>query len=175
MTDFLNIDYLKSGTERQQKAFEVLNENLILQKLWDFTPVLVGTIPINIDISSSDLDIACQWKDKNNFIERITENFSQEKDFQIHEREISEIESVVANFFVGNFEIEIFGQNIPVSQQFGFRHMIIESEILEKYGENFRRKIIELKKQGFKTEPAFAELLQLEGNPYEALLTYKNL
>lgn len=175
MTDFLNIDYLKSGTARQLKAFEVLNENLILQKLWDFTPVLVGTIPINIDISSSDLDIACQWKNKNNFIETITENFSQEKYFQIHEREISGIESVVANFFVGNFEIEIFGQNIPVSQQYGFRHMIIEAEILEIYGEDFRRKIIELKKQGFKTEPAFAELLQLEGNPYEALLTYKNL
>ena len=64
MTDFLNIDYLKSGTARQQKAFEVLNENLILQKLSDFTPVLVGTIPINIAIDSSDLDIACYWKDK---------------------------------------------------------------------------------------------------------------
>ncbi|WP_296148725.1 DUF4269 domain-containing protein [uncultured Flavobacterium sp.] len=174
MTDFLTINYLKSGTARQQKAFEVLNENLILQKLSDFTPVLIGTIPINIDIASSDLDIACYWKNKNHFIEIVKNNFSEEKDFQIYERKISSNEAVVANFFVNAFEIEIFGQNIPVQEQFGFRHMIIEAEILEKHGEDFRRKIIELKEQGIKTEPAFGQLLQLEGNRYEALLTYKS-
>lgn len=173
MTDFLNIDYLKSGTARQQKAFEVLNENLILQKLSEFTPVLVGTIPINIAIDSSDLDLACHWKDKNHFIEIIKKNFSEEKDFQIYEREISGLKSVIANFFIADFEIEIFGQNIPVSKQYGFRHMLIEAEILEKYGEDFRRKIIELKQNGIKTEPAFAQLLDLKGDPYEALLNLK--
>lgn len=175
MTDFLNINYLKSGTERQQKAFEVLNENLILQKLSEFTPVLVGTIPINIDIDSSDLDIACYWKDKNHFIEIVKKNFSGEKDFQIYEKEISGKEAVVANFFVDDFEIEIFGQNIPVQEQFGFRHMIIEAKILEQNGEDFRRKIIELKKSGIKTEPAFAQLLNLKGDPYKALLNFKKI
>lgn len=175
MTDFLNINYLKSGTARQQKAFEVLNENLILQKLSEFTPILVGTIPINIDIASSDLDIACHWKDKNHFIEIVKNHFSEEKDFQIYEKEISGNEAVVSNFFVDNFEIEIFGQNIPVQEQFGFRHMIIEAAILENYGEDFRRKIVALKKQGIKTEPAFAQLLNLKGNPYEALLNFKKI
>jgi len=175
LTDFLNINYLKSGTARQQKAFEVLNENLILQKLYDFTPILVGTIPINIAIDSSDLDIACYWKDKSQFIEIVRKNFSEEKDFQIYEKEISGNEAVVANFFTDDFEIEIFGQNIPVQEQFGFRHMIIEAKILEENGEDFRQKIIALKKSGIKTEPAFAQLLNLKGNPYEALLNFKKI
>lgn len=175
MTDFLNINYLKSGTARQQKAFEVLNENLILQKLYDFTPILVGTIPINIAIDSSDLDIACYWKDKNHFIEMVRKNFSEEKSFQIYEKEISGEEAVVANFFKDDFEIEIFGQNIPVQEQFGFRHMIIEAKILEENGEDFRQKIIELKKLGIKTEPAFSQLLNLKGDPYEALINFKKI
>lgn len=175
MADFLTINYLKSGTARQQKAFEVLNEKLILQKLSDFTPVLVGTIPINIDIDSSDLDIACYWKNKNHFIEILKNHFSTVKDFQIYEREISGNEAVVANFFMDDFEIEIFGQNIPVEEQFGFRHMIIEAKILEEKGEDFRQKIIALKKSGIKTEPAFAQLLNLKGNPYQALLNFKTI
>ena len=175
MTDFLTINYLTSGTAIQQKAFEVLNENLILQKLSDFTPVLVGTIPIKIDIHSSDLDIACYWTHKNHFIETVKNHFSEEKGFQIYEKEISGIAAVVANFFVDDFEIEIFGQNLPVEEQFGFRHMIVEAKILEEKGEDFRQKIIELKKSGIKTEPAFAQLLNLKGNPYEALLKFKTI
>jgi len=48
--------------------------------------------------------------------------------------------------------------------------MLIENKILEQEGKQFRKKIIALKEQGYKTEPAFATLLGLEGNPYEALL-----
>ena len=173
MTDFKEINYLKSGTERQQKAFEVLNENLILQKLSDFDATLIGTIPINIDIASSDLDIACYWNDKKHFIEILKNTFSKENDFKLYERDINSSQSVVATFFVNDFEIEIFGQNLPVSEQFGYRHMMIEAAILNKYGEDFRRKIIELKESGVKTEPAFAQLLELKGNPYQALLNFK--
>ncbi|MGL5579695.1 MAG: DUF4269 domain-containing protein, partial [Cetobacterium sp.] len=38
----------------------------------------------------------------------------------------------------------------------------------------FRQKIIELKKDGMKTEPAFAFLLKLEGNPYDKILELEN-
>ena len=175
MTDFKDINYLKSGTERQQKAFEVLNENLILQKLSDFDATLIGTIPINIDIASSDLDIACYWNDKKHFIEILKNTFSKENDFKLYERDINSSQSVVATFFVNDFEIEIFGQNLPVSEQFGYRHMMIEAAILNKYGEDFRRKIIEIKESGVKTEPAFAQLLELKGNPYQALLNFKTI
>jgi hypothetical protein len=69
------------------------------------------------------------------------------------------------------FPIEIFGQNKPTIEQNAYRHMIAEYKILEEKGEEFKQKIIELKKQGIKTEPAFGMLLGLE-NPYEDLLKF---
>ena len=50
--------------------------------------------------------------------------------------------------------------------------MLIEHEIIKTRGESFRQEIIRLKRLGLITESAFAELLGLVGNPYEALLAY---
>lgn len=170
MTDFLSADYLKSGNKRQQLAYNILTQHAVFEKLSEFSPVLVGTIPINIDISSSDLDIACYWKDKEYFTLQVTNTFGKETDFKITETTISNKETIIASFFLDDFEIEVFGQNVPVTQQYGYRHMIIENKILEQKGDEFRKAVITLKEQGYKTEPAFAALLGLNGNPYEALL-----
>ncbi len=51
--------------------------------------------------------------------------------------------------------------------------MIIEHKILSSKNDKFRAEIIQLKKEGLKTEPAFARLLGLQGNPYEELLKVK--
>ena len=169
---FDNIEYLKSGTERQKQAYSVLTENEVLQKLKPFSPILVGTIPINIDIESSDLDIICYWKDKNDFISHLKKTFCGESNFEIRENQSRN--SVVANFILQDFEIEIFGQNIPVKEQFAYQHLIIENNLLRKKGDDFRTQIIELKKQGYKTEPAFAAALGLTGNPYIELLSFEN-
>ena len=171
--NFDNITYLQNGNTKQKQAYVTLTDKQVLFKIQKFDPILVGTIPINIDIEKSDLDIICYFKSKKDFKKSILVHFSTQKNFTIREQMISGNLTIVANFTINQFEIEIFGQNIPVQEQFGFRHMIIEAEILEEHGEDFRRKIIELKEQGIKTEPAFAELLQLEGNPYEALLNIR--
>nr|WP_315222240.1 DUF4269 domain-containing protein [uncultured Flavobacterium sp.] len=173
MIDFSTIDYLKDGNFKQQKAFEVLTQHQVLVLLSNFDPLLVGTIPINIDTDNSDLDIICCYKSKTDFITQLQDNFSTKSHYTIREALIDNIESVIANFSIANFQIEIFGQNIPVKKQNGYRHMIIEHEILKKKGDNFRLEIIKLKQQGYKTEPAFGKLLELKGNPYQALLEYK--
>ena len=48
--------------------------------------------------------------------------------------------------------------------------MIIEHKILAAHDNDFKTEIIKLKQAGLKTEPAFARLLGLDGDPYEALL-----
>jgi hypothetical protein len=44
---------------------------------------------------------------------------------------------------------------------------------LAQHGERFKNEVIKLKKQGIKTEPAFASLLGLPGDPYGALLKFE--
>ncbi len=171
--NFDNIEYLQHGNNRQQQAYSMLMSNFILEKLKCFNHVLVGTIPINIDIERSDLDIICYFADKQEFQKFITENFSSEKRFTIKEQQNSDTLVIVASFVVDNFEIEIFGQNTPTKNQFAYRHMIVEHNLLNKYGEVFRQEIIKLKRQGHKTEPAFAIALDLKGDPYKELLKFE--
>ncbi|TPG38220.1 DUF4269 domain-containing protein [Flavobacterium pectinovorum] len=173
MIDFTTINYLKIGNPKQILAFEVLSETKILSNLAEFDPILVGTIPINIDIENSDLDIICYWKNKAEFAEKLKTLFANESEFQIRETLINNQETVIANFKINSFEIEIFGQNIPTKNQNGYKHMLIEYEILKAKDENFRLEIIKLKQNGYKTEPAFASLLGLNGDPYSELLKYK--
>jgi hypothetical protein len=168
MINLHDISYLKSGNERQQKAYQLLTDNQILEKLSAYHAILVGTIPINIDIENSDLDIICEISDKDEFIARLNTLFGSEKDFTIAES--AKFDAIKANFIVDSFEIEIFGQNISTVQQNAYRHMLIEHRLLLEKGEKFRQEIVALKKQGYKTEPAFAKLLGIEGNAYEELL-----
>nr|WP_315422191.1 DUF4269 domain-containing protein [uncultured Pedobacter sp.] len=168
MINFLDISYLQFGNEKQIKAYQVLMDNKILEKLAFYHPILVGTIPINIDIENSDLDIICEVFDKGEFIVQLNLLFGNEKDFTIHES--TKFEAVKANFTIDGFEIEIFGQNIPTTRQNAYRHMLVEYKLLLEKGEAFRQEVVSLKKQGYKTEPACAKLLGIEGYTYEELL-----
>lgn len=168
--DFLNITYLKTGNSRQKEAYSILTENRIFETLNEFNPLLVGTIPLEIDIESSDLDIICCFKTNEEFQQTLYSNFNKFSDFSLEEKIINATPSIIANFNIQGFPIEIFGQEIPTIQQMGYRHMITEYRLLQKHGEDFRKEIIKLKKEGFKTEPAFAEALGISGNPYTALL-----
>ncbi|MBK6265103.1 DUF4269 domain-containing protein [Marivirga sp. S37H4] len=172
--DFTKIDYLKNGNDKQKRAFNTLTENEILANLQEFGPLLVGTIPINIDIENSDLDIICYYRNSNEFTEKIKERFHVYKDFKINESDHHEFNAVIAKFRIDDFEIELFGQNIPTRQQYAFRHMMIEYKLLCERGETFRQKIVDLKLQGYKTEVAFGVMLCLTGNPYLELLKFEN-
>ncbi len=167
---FDTIAYLANGTAAQQAAYKVLQQYEIFKQLQHFTPVLAGTIPININIASSDLDILCCYEDKRGYIETLTTHFSSFADFRLYETNFQDIPAVIASFTLDDFPIEIFAQPIPVKEQWGYKHMIIEHQLLLENNETFRQQIIALKKEGIKTEPAFAQVLGLQGNPYEALL-----
>lgn len=171
--NFKNIEYLLNGYYRQQQAYFTLSENSILSQLKHYDPILVGTIPINIAIETSDLDIICCFEDKQEFKNSITDSFSNEKNFKIREYQNLDTSAIVSNFYVGDFEIELFGQQVPTTKQMAYRHLIVEHKILLQHGEIFRQLIIELKKQGCKTEPAFAIALGIKGDPYMELLKFE--
>ncbi|AWG26621.1 DUF4269 domain-containing protein [Flavobacterium kingsejongi] len=172
MIDFTTLCYLETGNLRQQKAFRVLTDHTILDCISDFDPLLVGTIPIAIDLPSSDLDIICCWTDKIAFRNVLIAAFSHHEKFRATETIIAEIPTVLCHFILDSFEIEIFGQPLPTRKQSGYRHMLIEHRLLEQKGSGFRQQVVALKAKGHKTEPAFALLLGLLGDPYAALLEY---
>ncbi|WP_213278345.1 DUF4269 domain-containing protein [Chryseobacterium indologenes] len=173
MLDFTRIDYLKNGNERQKRAYDVLAKYQILEKLKAYSPILAGTVPIEIDIEGSDLDIIFEvdLRFEEDFLDDLMLTRCIPHDVAVEHPIINGEKCITLNFILEGFPIEIFGQNKPTKQQNAYLHMIAEYKILQEEGEEFKQKIIELKKQGIKTEPAFGILLGLE-NPYEDLLKY---
>lgn len=170
---FDTLDYLKTGNSKQRYAYATLMEHGVFKLLQPYTPILTGTIPINIDLDDSDLDIICQYQDKDAFVQVVVTEFNKYEQFKLSEKLVNKVETVICTFSLNNFIIEIFAQHCPSREQEAYKHMLIESDILSRYGENFRKEIVQLKKSGYKTEPAFAKLLALGGDPYEAILNYK--
>lgn len=170
MHRFDDIAYLQQGSDKQRRVWELLTRHRIFEKLSTFDPLLTGTIPIEIDLPGSDLDIICHCPDIPHFESVLRSLFGTEQHFQLRHKVIGGHPSVVCSFEKEGFVIEVFGQNLPSRQQNAYRHLLIEARLLEELGPEFRRQVIELKEQGLKTEPAFARLLGLEGDAYEALL-----
>jgi hypothetical protein len=170
-----DISYLRAGNERQRRAFRALQGLDILRILREHTPVLVGTIPIAIDVEDSDLDIVCEAQDLVVFEKRVTHVFGQHEGFQIRKTLIKGVPSVVASFNYAGFRIEVFGQPQPVTEQHAYRHMVVEARLLALGGEVAGREVQRLKRAGLKTEPAFASYFQLAGDPYEVLLELSRL
>lgn len=168
--DFTTIDYLKTGTNRQKQAYKTLKSLRIFENLKRYNPLLTGTLPIDIDLPESDLDIICQCKDHSEFARKLSDLFANKPNFKLDTSEAQNRAVTTATFRTEHFEIEIFGQNLPTVQQRAFRHMLVEYQLLKQKGAEFKAKVKRLKATGLKTEPAFAKLLGLEGDPYQALL-----
>ncbi len=170
MINFKNIEYLKSGNDKQQIAYNELIELNIFKNLEIYNPILTGTIPIEIDIEESDLDIICECKNHDVFAEKLRQLYGDKKGFKLHIKTFQGLKSTIASFRAKYFKIEVFGQNILTEKQNAYRHMLIEYKLLKENGIKFKNEIIKLKKDGLKTEAAFAKLLGIKGNPYNELL-----
>ena len=175
MNDFKSIEYLKTGNQRQKLAYLTLQKYKIMEILKEFQPTLVGTIPLEIDLPESDLDIICFCRNQEVFTKKLISFYGDEPGFAIYSKEFQNLPSTIATFSIPEFTIEIFAQNRPISQQTAYIHLIHEFQILKNKGADFKNAIKKLKGQGYKTEPAFAKLLGLKGDPYLELLSRPTL
>jgi len=168
---FEGMEYLKNGTAKQLRVHQVLSTNGIFDKLDAFDPVVVGTIPIGIDLPDSDIDICCSFEDEESFVNSVTSCFGDQQGFSIRPSRKSKDHALVVRFMIADLDFEIFAQRVPTRQQLAYRHMIVEYKLLKEKGAVFREQVLDLKREGLKTEPAFAILLGLAGDPYTALLS----
>lgn len=162
--NFFDLTYLSKGSAVQQAGLRAIIDSGIMNTLKEFTPVVVGTLPLDLFVATSDIDIICFYLDANEFQAGLKD--SKRKD-------INGLDSLISNFDFDGFQFEVVGQPIPVTEQGAYRHMVTEWKILEEKGESFRREVMALKERGVKTEPAFAQLMGLPGDPYKALLDYE--
>jgi hypothetical protein len=169
-----SIGYLKQGSETQKRAFRSLQKSKVLLELSQFDPIVVGTVPLGINLPYSDIDIVCHFSGNADLRVLLNKMFSHLDSFKSWTKEYDDGLATVCVFRKLGFEYEIFLQDKPSDQQMAFRHMVQECRLLNLLGENFKVRIIELKKNGIKTEPAFATVLGLKGNPYRKLLDFEN-
>jgi len=158
----------------KQTYTDVIAKLDLINKLNPYQPTPIGTPPLNIAIETSDIDIACTAKDLNDFVSTVTSAYTNQTNFS-SELFQSRGKSAASCFFTsGGWEIELFCQTIPIKEQWGVRHFKVEKRLLDLQPELANR-VVQLKRSGLKTEPAFAKLLGLSGDPFEAVLDLEYL
>lgn len=150
--------------------YQTVIENLaLLSRLQEFHPMVIGTPPLGLETETSDLDIACYAKDLDQFMQLAASEFGDYPSLNIRCGNIHPDLTVCVEFQSCDWTIELFCQSVPIHQQWGVRHYWMEHRLLNL--EPQLRPIIQhLKRVGYKTEPAFALMLGLEGDPYRAML-----
>lgn len=148
---------------------EALQRLDLLAALARFDPHVAGTPPLGLDLPGSDIDVLCHVADTDAFARTVWDFAGNHERFAIHQW-AGERRPVVASFVAHGWTIEIFGASCPVVQQSGWRHFTVERRLLMLGGDTFRAAVMGRRRSGLKTEPAFAEVLGLAGDPYSALL-----
>ncbi len=92
--------YLSTGNRRQQLAYAALQNLGIWRTLSAFDPVLAGTIPLAIDIASSDLDILCavDSAETARFTQLLRAQYAHLPEFTVARKLINHHASVVCTF-----------------------------------------------------------------------------
>src|ERR1044071_1033189 len=108
MPDFFDLNYLSKGSAIQQAGLRAIISSGIMNSLKEFSPVVVGTLPLDLFVATSDIDIICFFPDAEEFQSQL--KHSTRKD-------LNGVDSVIANFDFDGFQFEVVGQPIPVTEQ----------------------------------------------------------
>lgn len=170
MRAWTDLEPLRRGDPRQRRAVAVLEELAVFERLAAFHPALAGTLPLPIHTEASDLDVLCEVHDPDAFV-RACQAYAALPEFVVQHVAVRGVASTVVNFCAGEFAVELFGQPQPVAAQHGWRHLQVEARVLALAGAPAVAAITQYKREGLKTEPAFARWLGLQGDdPYLAVL-----
>jgi hypothetical protein len=165
---------LEHGDPLQHKAFGVLERHRVFETLAEFDPAHVSTIGNGLATDSSDIDVVCSFRSREHFEAVVQQAFCECPGFRLYRVQGRGEEAVIAAF-EDALEVEIYASFTKTEQHLAYRHYVIACRLLMVGGEELARTITERKRLGVKTEPAFAQVLRLEGDPYLALLDLEHL
>ena len=156
--------------ESNKPVFVALQNLGVLREFRDHAPLIAGTFPLGIATAMSDVDILMSSKNLNATRERLIEKYAHLFAFHMEQTMVEGEPTLLAKFVFENVPFEIFVQNIPSVRQRGYLHFLVEERLLKLGGNTFSAKLRSLREKGLKTEPAFAQALELTGDPYLTLL-----
>lgn len=156
--------------EKNDSIEKILKETNILNLLDDLNPLIINTFLLDISIASSDFDILIQYKDKEQYIKRMKTLFTNYPSFKIEEYQINHLSSILTSFSYNGLSFEIFAQEISPIKQNAYLHFLTEERLLKLGGNDFKEMVMKLRREGLKTEPAFATALKLKGDAFEEML-----
>lgn len=154
------------GDVQWQRALE---ESGVLERLAAFDPRIAGTFPLGLDLPGSDIDVVCHAADLDAFADAVWRCFAGCEGFALWQWTRAP-HAVIAGFRLAGVPFEIFGSPEPVDEQAGWRHFVVEQNLLELGGAALSQAVRAERARGAKTEPAFANVLGLAGDPYAAML-----
>ncbi len=150
---------------RKDEALQALGRSAILDSLSDYSPTVVSTLLVGLDIEGSDIDVICCYPTQARFVEDLRCCCQQHEDFHLSVA----TDRVVASFTVDGFCIELFATEQAIQKQAAYQHFQVMQRLVELGGNRFTESVKLLKRKGLKTEPAIAQLLNLSGDPFAAV------
>lgn len=157
--------------EKNELVFSAIQELGILLSYKEFYPLIAGTFPLGVNTDSSDVDVLLHSSDLDGLSKSFERDFSSYEDFELKRKVKRDKDSLICKFKFQKVEFELFAQDTITPQNIAFQHYLVEEKLLKYKGSTFFHKVRNLRRQeGLKTEPAFARVLGLAGDPYIELL-----
>lgn len=156
--------------EKHPKAWKALQESKVLALFRDNNPLVVGTFPLGIETSKSDVDILMESSDLDGMERLLTKHFSHLPNFVVETQDVDELQTLICHFDLNDVPFELFVQNKETVKQTAHRHFLIEERFLKIGGSLFKEAVMKERNNGLKTEPAYAKVLNLNGNSAQLLL-----
>jgi uncharacterized protein len=156
--------------ESQSQIYQALRESRVLELLKPYRPLVAGTFPLDLQTEGSDLDILMTIQKLEELPGLFENHFARMEQYQCRQISVDGQATVLASFRFQGVPFEVFAQRQESIRQRAYLHFQIEERLMRLGGQSFKQKVIDARAKGLKTEPAFAQILGLLGDPYEALL-----
>lgn len=157
--------------ENNRSIFNNLKKLNILKDFKKHKALVAGTFPLGLNVADSDIDILLTSEDLKYTLSELKSKYGSYDEFKYEYVEAQSLDSLVVNFKFEGIEYEVFVQETSSVQQWAYKHFLIEERLLKYGGSPFKEKVLKLRQQGFKTEAAFCEALNIKyTNPFDSLL-----
>jgi predicted metalloenzyme YecM len=159
--------------ENHHDLHQWLESTNLMAKMAAWRPLFSGSIPLEIDLPGSDLDILLEATDLERDSVAIKKALGRSIDLTWKPAVSSHGgRALIARIKNAPRTIELFLSETPVLRQNSHRHLLSEYLYLLAKGESLRTEVRKLKQSGLRTEPAFAAALDITGDPYQELLKW---